>query len=194
MAKDLKNVPCVILSGGKSSRMGFDKCFLDFKGLSLIEYQYLRLSQIFNECFISCKEDKFQHKFQKLILDQQVKQNDFSPMLALFSVLSFFKDTFVFIISVDMPNVDKDTIETLFKACEKYKDKKIFIAKDKVKTHYLCGFYHSSLASECLAYLKQDKHKISTLVQNLASLAVYFDEQDKFINLNFYEDYLKIHG
>ena len=41
-------IPCVILSGGKSSRMGEDKSLLPFSSSkTLIEYQYKRLKPYF---------------------------------------------------------------------------------------------------------------------------------------------------
>ena len=53
-------IPCVILSGGKSSRMGEDKSLLPFgSSNSLIEYQYKRLKPYFKNLYISSKIDKF---------------------------------------------------------------------------------------------------------------------------------------
>ena len=53
-------IPCVILSGGKSSRMGEDKSLLPFSSSSsLIEFQYRRLEPYFKNIFISAKNDKF---------------------------------------------------------------------------------------------------------------------------------------
>jgi len=66
-------IPCVILSGGKSSRMGEDKSLLPFStSNTLIEYQYKRLKPYFKDIYISSKIDKFdflQNK-QSLILDE----------------------------------------------------------------------------------------------------------------------------
>lgn len=43
----MSEIPCVILAGGRSARMGVDKCFLDFKAKSLIEWQFEKMSKLF---------------------------------------------------------------------------------------------------------------------------------------------------
>lgn len=53
-------IPCVILCGGKSSRMGEDKALLPFASSnSLTQYQYDRLESYFKNIYISSKIDKF---------------------------------------------------------------------------------------------------------------------------------------
>ncbi|HGZ69822.1 MAG TPA: molybdenum cofactor guanylyltransferase, partial [Nitratifractor sp.] len=73
----------VILAGGKSSRMGSDKALLPFGGYpTLAEYQYRRLSILFENVYISTKEDKFDFE-APLILD---KEKSSSPLLAAASI------------------------------------------------------------------------------------------------------------
>ena len=71
----MSEIPCVILAGGRSARMGADKCFLDFKAKSLIEWQFEKMSKLFKSVFISCKADKFGGKFgeKTLIFDKNLE-------------------------------------------------------------------------------------------------------------------------
>lgn len=71
----MSEIPCVILAGGRSARMGADKCFLDFKAKSLIEWQFEKMSKLFASVFISCKADKFGGKFgeKTLIFDENLE-------------------------------------------------------------------------------------------------------------------------
>lgn len=71
----MSEIPCVILAGGRSARMGVDKCFLDFKAKSLIEWQFEKMSKLFKSVFISCKADKFGGKFgeKTLIFDENLE-------------------------------------------------------------------------------------------------------------------------
>ena len=97
-------IPCVILSGGKSSRMGEDKSLLPFSSSnSLIEFQFNRLKPYFKDIYISSKNDKFDFlkDKSKLILDKN--QDIYSPILALQTILEKFDK--VFIITVDTPFV-----------------------------------------------------------------------------------------
>ncbi len=70
-------MPCVLLCGGKSSRMGADKCFLKFGGQSLVKWQFERLCGLFENVFISCKNDKFGGEFEEkmLIFDENLGFN-----------------------------------------------------------------------------------------------------------------------
>lgn len=181
---DLEKIPAVILCGGKSSRMKQDKCFLKIKNKSLVEYQYEKLNKIFKKVHISTKIDKFDNKFPNLILDDEVF---YSPMLALYKSLKYFNDGFVFICAVDMPNISKIEIQTLF---EKINLSKAVVPKTKSNTHCLCGFYHSSLSSLCEIFLKKDIHKIRLFVKEAKAYELEFKDDKAFLNLNFYEDYL----
>ena len=105
-------IACVILSGGKSSRMGEDKSLLPFSSSnSLIEFQFNRLKPYFKDIYISSKNDKFDflNDKSKLILDKN--QDIYSPILALQTILEKFDK--VFIITVDTPFVKIETIGKL---------------------------------------------------------------------------------
>ena len=67
----LFEIPCVILSGGKSSRMGEDKSLLPFSSSNtLIQYQYERLKPYFKEIYISSKTINLILLMKNLILDE----------------------------------------------------------------------------------------------------------------------------
>lgn len=179
------NFDCVILCGGKSSRMRQDKSLLILDSKTLTQFQFEKFSIIFKKVFISAKNDKFQGAF-KLILDD-VNFNGYSPMLALYSILKSYKNNFVFIISVDTPNIGFKEIDHLARFTKQ--DYKVIIAKTKKYNHPLCGFYHSSLAPLCKELLEKNEHKIGILLDKVKIKKVYFDNEDTFINLNFYQEY-----
>lgn len=78
-------------------------------------------------------------------------------MLALYSILSNFKDEFVFILSVDSPNLsDKELLKFLPSLKQDYQ---IIIAKTPSHRHPLCGFYHSSVAHLCKELLEKMNKK-----------------------------------
>jgi molybdopterin-guanine dinucleotide biosynthesis protein A len=145
----IEYIPCVILCGGKSSRMGEDKALLPFKNSNtLIEYQYNRLQQIFSDVFISLKKDKV--NFTKNIIYDK-NQNISSPMIALDSIFESIKNDKVFIITVDTPFITKQTIEDIINNSQNHE---ITIAKTNGdKTHNLCGVFARAL-QEQIAKLK----------------------------------------
>ncbi len=169
--------------------MGEDKSFLPFADkTSLIEYQYNKLSKIFSKVYISSKINKFEFK-TNLILDEG---EIFSPMIALNSILKKMKNEKlaekVFIITVDTPLVNHKIIKEII---DNSKNTEITIAKTKEKTHNLCGVFSTNLLDKITALLKQDIHKINSLIKNSNTLHLTFENEEKFLNLNTKEEYKK---
>lgn len=186
----LNTIPCVILSGGQSSRMGEDKSLmlLDNK-TTMIEYLYERLTPIFDNVYISAKTDKFE-KLQlpnkQLILD--TNQTTSSPMIAFETIFQTLKDEKVFIITVDTPFVEEGTIKELIK---KSNDFSITIAKDtENNTHNLCGVFSRDVIPTIQEMIKQDIHKINYMIKNSKNYQeIVFENSEQFLNINTKESY-----
>lgn len=175
-------IPCVILAGGKSSRMGEDKALLPFDSSnSLIQYQYERLKPYFKEVYISSKIDKFDFP-AKIIFD---KGKEFSPIVALETIFENIDSDKLFIITVDTPLVSLNSIE---KIINQAKDYDILVAKTE-KIHNLCGVFDKKVLSQIKKMLNDDIHKVGFLLKNVNSFALNFEDENEFINLNNKEEY-----
>jgi molybdopterin-guanine dinucleotide biosynthesis protein A len=188
----IDDIPCVILSGGKSSRMGEDKSFLPFRDAkTLIQYQYDKLSKIFSNVYISSKTSKFEFlqessSYKKnLILDNS--KDISSPMIALQSIFNKLTCNNIFIITVDTPLIKKSTIETIVNNSNSFD---ITIAADNNKRHNLCGVFNRSIIIEINKLLDNDIHKINCLIKNSNNCTeIYFKNNEQFININTISDY-----
>jgi len=180
-------ITCVILSGGKSSRMGEDKSLLPFSSSkTLIEYQYNRLKPYFKNIYISSKINKFDFvKIDSLILDEN--KDVYSPILALDSIFNKLKNQKIFIITVDTPFVSIDVISKLIEESEDYD---ICIAQTE-KTHNLCGVFSSNISKTIKDMIENDIHKIFYLIKNNKNKIIKFLNNDYFMNLNNKEEYAK---
>ena len=178
-------ITCVILSGGKSSRMGEDKSLLPFSySQTLIQYQYDRLKPYFKNIYISSKIDKFNFlEKDSLILDKN--KNIFSPILALDTIFEKFKNQKIFIITVDTPFVSIDSIDKLIKESRDYD---ICVAQTE-KTHNLCGVFSSNISSTIKTMIQNDIHKIGYLLNNSIHKILNFPNDGEFININNKDDY-----
>lgn len=174
---------CVILSGGKSSRMGVDKKYLPFGGFStLIEYQIKKYETKFKHVFVSTKESNF--NFNAYILKDDFKC--YSPICALFTVLSQFKDQKVFIVPVDMPFIAFNSIDILYNNSYGFD---ITIPIDKHNKHRLCGFFSGNLIQNIQKLYENDIHKVAMLCDMVNTNEIYFDDAKQFLNLNYIDDY-----
>ncbi|ELO3827995.1 molybdenum cofactor guanylyltransferase [Campylobacter coli] len=181
----LENLNCVILCGGKSSRMGEDKSKLIFKNQNLTQFQVEKFSKIFKNVYVSAKEDKFENHFS--LIKDSLEFEVYSPMLALYSILSNFKNEFVFVLSVDSPKVGENELLKMLPFLEQ--NYKIIIAKTPLHKHPLCGFYHSSVAHFCKELLEKNEQKIALLFSKAKTHFVDFEDESPFLNLNFYQEY-----
>jgi len=179
------DIPCVILAGGKSSRMEEDKCFLPFKNTTLIKYQYDRLSKIFSNVYISSKVNKFDFDCELILENSEI----YSPLIALDNILNNLNSN-VFIISVDTPLISLNSIEKIINSS---KDFDITIAQTKdEKRHNLTGVFTINIKNKIKTMLSEDFHKIGYLIKNTNSNIVCDFCNGEFINLNTKEDYINI--
>ena len=167
--------------------MGEDKSLLPFKEFdTLIEYQHSKLSKLFSSVYISSKTNKFNFK-ANILLDQS--QEIYSPMIALKSILSQIQNEQVFIVTVDVPFLQKETIFTLIKNSI---NTEITIAKDDKHSHNLCGIYSKSLLNLIDSFLDEDMHKINNLFKSSKNnKEILFKNNQQFININTRDDYNK---
>lgn len=189
--KIIEDISCVIIAGGKSSRMDQDKALMRFRNYdSMAKYQYKKFQKIFKKVYISSKTNKFDFlDSNNLILDQN---SIFSPMVALASILKNINTPNVFIVSVDMPLISNDTIYSLINS-SKILNSEITVAKEKNhKRHNLCGVFNRSIYPKVHKLINKDIHKIDILINSCDYKEVLCEESSEFVNINTKKDYMRV--
>ena len=179
-------ISCVIFAGGKSSRMGEDKSLLPFGGFkSLTEYQYQRLTKLFENVYISAKENKFD--FDADIIKDSPTDNLYAPTAGFEAIFKKLKDERLFVLSVDTPFVDEEEIRILLE--HDSNDLDAVIAQTASGSHPMCGIYHRSLLRTFENMLKEDNHRLGQLLKRSNSKFVMFENEEAFANLNHPHEY-----
>lgn len=183
------NIPCVIFAGGKSSRMGEDKALLPFGEFdTLTQFQLHKLSKIFKNVYISCKDRSKFHFTADFIED--IKTDDvYAPTAGFSAVFDTLKYDKFFALSVDTPFVTEDEIEKIIEADSSNVDIKATIAKTASGIHPMCGIYHNTLRNDFSDMLKENNHKLGYLLKNVDTIFVEFEDEKTFLNINHPHEY-----
>ena len=180
----IKEFPLIIFAGGKSSRMGEDKALLPFGAYpTLTKYQYSKLSNYFQDVYISAKTDKFD--FECRVIEDT--QEGYSPLIALLSIFETLEVEEIFILSVDAPFVNKEVIERILENRDEKKD--IVVAKSPSGIQPLCGCYKKTILPLAYAQLEKGNHKLLDLLALSKTELVVFSEDEPFTNINHPQEY-----
>ncbi|MGL2399030.1 molybdenum cofactor guanylyltransferase MobA [Helicobacter pylori] len=183
----IDNIPCVLLAGGKSSRfitnnIQTNKALMPFEShASLLEYQYTRLLKLFKKVIISAK--KSYELNAPYLLEKE--SGLFSPLFGIYNAFLTLQTPYIFFIAIDAPLVSFESIKTL---CG-IQNFSVVYAKSPTKEHYLISLWHQNSLNALSCALKTQNYRLSDLVKNTLSVAINFDKEEEFLNLNTLKDY-----
>ncbi|GHQ88609.1 molybdenum cofactor guanylyltransferase [Helicobacter pylori] len=183
----INDIPCVLLAGGKSSRfiinnIQTNKALMPFESYaSLLEYQYTRLLKLFKKVIISAKKSL---KLNAPYLLE--KESDlFSPLFGIHNAFLTLKTPYIFFIPIDAPLMSLESIKAL---CG-IKNFSVVYVKSPAKEHYLISLWHQNTLNALSYALKTQNYRLSDLVKNTSSVAMHFNKEEEFLNLNTLKDY-----
>ncbi|GAA9429325.1 molybdenum cofactor guanylyltransferase MobA [Helicobacter pylori] len=183
----INNIPCVLLAGGKSSRfitnnIQINKALMPFESyFSLLEYQYTRLLKLFKKVIISAK--KSYELNAPYLLERE--SDLFSPLFGIYNAFLTLQTPYIFFIPIDTPLVSFESIKAL---CG-IKNFSVVYAKSPTKEHYLISLWHQNNLNALSHALKTQNYRLSDLVKNTPSVAINFNQEEEFLNLNTLKDY-----
>ncbi|GAA7535308.1 molybdenum cofactor guanylyltransferase MobA [Helicobacter pylori] len=183
----IDNIPCILLAGGKSSRfitnnIQTNKALMPFESYSsLLEYQYTRLLKLFKKVIISAK--KSYELNAPYLLERE--SDLFSPLFGIYNAFLTLQTPYIFFIPIDTPLVSFESIKAL---CG-IKNFSVAYAKSPTKEHYLISLWHQNTLNALSHTLKTQNYRLSTLVKNISSVAINFNQEEEFLNLNTLKDY-----
>ena len=181
---------CVILAGGKSSRMGQDKAFLTWKGESFIE-RLTKEMDFFEEKMIA-------HGNRREIADTSwsvVKDiyPDRGPIGGLHTALTNCKSDALFCVTCDVPLVQRSLVSFLYQYMDETTDAIIPIAEDG-KVHPLCAIYRKKTSSAFLKKIEEGNNRIMSAFEhmNVKYVSLNAKQSKQLYNINTKEEYQRL--
>lgn len=98
----------IILAGGKSTRMGFDKQLLKIHEKKLIDSIVNKLKSEFKDIIIVTNRSELYENFQGTIIEDIIKFK--GPLGGIHAGLSITRSKYAFVVACDMPNINLDYV------------------------------------------------------------------------------------
>ena len=182
----------VILAGGKSSRMGVNKSFLELGNQSIIERIVDLMKSFFSEVIIITNTPD-EYKFLNLPLYKDIYKWK-GPLAGIHSGLLNSKTEQNFVISCDVPLMNKEMIEYII---EYKSDKPIKFCEAAGYHQPLVGRYSKKILKEIEKFISNNEMSDKSFHCFLKSVdaeiihpeKLLFYKDELFFNLNRPEDY-----
>lgn len=193
----MKNVhdfaSAVILAGGKSTRMGFDKQLLKMNNRPIVQHLITLLSSRFNDIMIaSSTPELYDHGNVRVIEDIY---KDAGPLGGIHSALVKAKNDAVFVIACDMPFVEISYIDYMLSRLKVGNYDACLTSRGDYLETFHAFYCRSSLPvlEDDLANGKNSVHrfarKINSLIIAEDVAQAYLPGWRAFMNLNTPEEY-----
>ncbi|GIU81163.1 MAG: molybdenum cofactor guanylyltransferase [Acidobacteria bacterium] len=193
-----------ILAGGKSSRMGFDKAFLEICGKTLLEHAVDKLKPFCSRVFIVLSDVQESFPCSAELMFDILKGR--GALGGIHTSLRNCKSEFAFILAVDLPLIRHETIKTLIVTIKEdpkadavvpieFKRKFDETEKDVSGSRLqpLCAVYR---AEKCLPIVEEILHKKKKASVHdflkLISVRILKFTDEEFLNVNTQKDYEEV--
>jgi molybdopterin-guanine dinucleotide biosynthesis protein A len=190
-----KDMTGIILAGGKNSRMGINKAFLEIDGTSLINNILAVYQKIFSEIIIVTNDPLSYTECPDTLIVTDIYK-DKSALGGIYTGLFYATHDYSFVAACDMPFINEDFIIYLTGQVGKH---------DVIVPELSEGFQplHAIYSRNCLSHIKKllsaDKLKIAGFYKEVRLLSIPeekikpFNKDGRlFLNVNTPKD-LKVH-
>ncbi len=172
----------IILSGGRSSRMGKEKGLLHYKGKPLISFAISALEPLVDKIIIGANNelDKYQ-KFGFEIVEDEVK--NIGPLGGILSALNHSKTEHNLVLSCDTPYISTNFLSYLYSNINDYEV--VVASHGNNKIEPLCGFYSRQIINRAKDNVAVGDYKLRNLFRNVNFQSLTIDD-----SLSFYTEKL----
>ena len=187
----------IILAGGKSSRMGEDKSFLEIDGRPLIEIVLSKMSELFPDILVVTNTPAlyqvYQKKYQAQILEDVIPHQ--GPLGGIQAGLKYSKTEYSFVVGCDMPFIQAPLVQYMIKKIVGFD---AAVIKYQQLFQPLCACYSKSCLRVMDQQLAKKRLKLGDLLNCLhvnwlgeEEIGRYDPQGLSFVNINTPQEYQK---
>lgn len=180
-----------ILAGGKSTRMGRDKAFVNFNGSTLLARALDLVRQLTGNVHIVGSREKFV-KFAPVVEDIF---RDCGPLGGIHAALRASQTDFNLMLAVDMPFVSLSFLNYLAGQARNAPSATAVVPRTDGRWQPLCAIYRRDFVDSAEAALIEGRNKIGSLLEKTAARGIEQQEMEMagfsaaiFSNLNTPEE------
>ena len=182
---EFKNLSLLVIAGGKSSRLGVDKRFVEVGGVGMLENILSKAAAFdFAEKFL-CVEEKLpalenlSKRFGAEFLVDKIR--DAGPMAGLANGLGRIKTDWALAVSADMPFFNFEILKPLMKNLT---PAQAIIPEVGGRRQMLAAFYRKDLAEIFLAELAGGQRKLFAAIKKVPHELISISGEEIFFNVN----------
>ena len=177
----------IVLAGGKSSRMGYDKGLAKVGERKMIELVIQSLKKVCDTIIIISNTNAYNDLNIPVYVDL-IK--DCGPIGGIFTGLFHSQTDHNLIVACDMPFVSDKLLNNIINHCE---NNQIVIPSIKNQLEPLCGYYHKNILLEIKSFVDDEEYSVHKIIKHFKYEAIPFDSNSILLtNVNTPDELNKI--
>lgn len=185
------NITCGILTGGKNSRMGSNKAYLKWNGVTFLDVIASELKE-FDQFLVSVdRKEKYENLSYDLVEDENI---DIGPMEGIRQLLNYSKNRYVFVCACDMPFIKRELVDYIGQFISS--DYDCYVITDEDRVHPLCGVYSKQMLTAMEEMIGEGNYKLMNLLKRVNCKYIDINQScysnQLLRNINTKEEYLSL--
>ena len=175
----------IILSGGKSIRMGENKAFIEIEGVPIIHTIYTLFKDLFQEVIIVANQKELFSNFNSKIYSDLLPNK--GVLGGLYTGLFYSTFNYSFCVACDMPFIKISLVQYLI---QRIKDEDVIVPRTKDGLQPLHAFYSKNCLDPIKKIIEQGKYKV---IDFYSMVNVKIVEENDFVSLDpFMESFINV--
>ncbi len=170
----------VVISGGKSSRMGTDKSLLLWNNKPFYLHAAEILAPFCSEIYVSCNVSQSNNYILPVITD---KYGSYGPISGVLSSMHALSGHSIITLPCDMPELSEGIINVMISSNKERLDG-VFLKDDNNQLESMLAIYNPSIYSKLLAWYDSGKYSLKKFIESCDNISYLTLDMHTLINLN----------